>query len=1511
MNTHTFQRITYRSTKNYSFLKAAVVTSFLLVVCPVFAADIIVNNASDISSAMATAQPGDNLIMSNGTWNNQQIVFEGDGTNGNPITLKAATPGQVVLTGTSNLAIGGSWLVVDGLKFSGGNAGSGASGGNVISFRTSSSSSDWANNCRLTNTVMESVDGNTGMKWVGLYGQNNTIDFCYFNDWVAGTGNMITIWRPDSSPDYHKIEYNYFGNYPEGSSSNGYETIRLGTSQESLSDSFTTIANNYFYKCDGEIEIISVKSGSNIISFNTFNSSGGTLTLRHGNNNWIEGNYFFQNSVTNSGGIRVIGEDHTIINNYFQDVPGDGIRAAISLTNGVPNSALNEYYQVQRALVAFNTFYNCAQPIEIGALSGSTNSEPVRDSTIANNVAHSVSAPMIAVEDQPINMTYEGNIFYGANVGVTDPGISTVDPMIDWDATLGLVRPSAGSPCIDGATGNYPDVTIDIQAQPRTGLKDIGSDETSTDPAVLAITPDDVGPSWLTINWTPDPAPDPLPDPQTWGYTQAQESGNNYLAWYGEEPFDVLDPDSDGFVWDAKLDATDASNGKALEAPSTSDSSTDQSIAVYRLTFNQSGTYYFYMRCKTFNGSTNSCFRADNFGTGTPGNTVNNNTHGSYIWVTNETGPYTVSSSMVGNEQEFRIGVRERDFLIDKMAFSQQSGLSQSQLDALVPSSGQGSSDTTPPASPTSLGATAGDGNVSLDWDNNSESDFDSYTVYRSTTSGSGYSAIASGLSASAYTDNTVVNGTTYYYVVTATDTSSNESGDSNEASATPQVPAPSAPTGLNATDVSDTQINLTWNAASGATSYNVKCSTSSGGSYTTIATGVSTTSYSNSGLTASTTYYYVVSATNAGGTSGDSAEASATTQAPPDTTSPAAPSGLGATAGNGSVSLDWNNNSEPDFASYTVYRSTTSGSGYSSIASGLSSSAYTDNSANNGTTYYYVVTATDTSSNESGNSSEASATPTAPPDTTPPAAPLGLGATPGDSSVSLDWNNNSEPDFASYTVYRSTTSGSGYSSIASGLSASSYTDNSVTNGTTYYYVVTATDTSSNESGNSSEASATPASNPGPWGYTQSQGSGNNYLVWYGEEAFDVLDPDSDGLVWSAKLDATDASNGKALEAPSSSNSATNQSIAVYRLTFNQAGTYYFYLRIKSFNGSTNSCYRADNFGTGTPSNATNNTSHGSYIWETDETGPYTVTSGMVGVEQEFRIGVRERDFLIDKMAFSLQSALSQSQLDALVPSSGGQSGPDTTPPAAPSGLGATAGNGSVDLDWSDNSEPDFASYTVYRSTTSGSGYSAIASGLSSSAHIDNTAINGTTYYYVVTATDTSSNESANSAEVSATPQAPAGWTDIFYDEFESGWGNYNDGGSDARRYTGGTHAHQGSDCLAIQDNSGSSSSVFSDDFALAGSTQLRVQFWFKAVSMENGEDFFLELSDGGTSWEVIGNWARGTDFNNNEFNFIEVIVDSSSVSTLFAADNSIRFRCDASGNGDDVYIDEIRVSKQ
>ncbi len=168
---------------------------------------------------------------------------------------------------------------------------------------------------------------------------------------------------------------------------------------------------------------------------------------------------------------------------------------------------------------------------------------------------------------------------------------------------------------------------------------------------------------------------------------------------------------------------------------------------------------------------------------------------------------------------------------------------------------------------------------------------------------------------------------------------------------ATPQ-PIPAAPTGLSATAVSISQINLSWTASEGAISYRIKRATSGGGPYLPVATPVNTTSYSDTGLNSSTTYHYVVSAINGSGESADSAPAETTTLTAP----PEAPTDLTAILGTGRVTLSWA--ASGGATGYAVKRATAPGGPYTTVAEGLAGTTYTDTGIDHDTTYYYVVVA-------------------------------------------------------------------------------------------------------------------------------------------------------------------------------------------------------------------------------------------------------------------------------------------------------------------------------------------------------------------------------------------------------------------------------------------------------------------------------------------------------------------------------------------------------------------------
>jgi hypothetical protein len=184
-----------------------------------------------------------------------------------------------------------------------------------------------------------------------------------------------------------------------------------------------------------------------------------------------------------------------------------------------------------------------------------------------------------------------------------------------------------------------------------------------------------------------------------------------------------------------------------------------------------------------------------------------------------------------------------------------------------------GGGSSTVPSVPVGLMATAGNAQVSLSWTASNGATL--YYVKRSATSGGPYAQI-SAPSATSYTDTGLTNGTSYFYVVSAYN-SVGQSANSSEVSATPMAPStpPAVPANLQAT-AGNAQVSLSWTASSGATSYHLKRSTTSGSGYTQIAAPTAT-SYTDTGLTNGMAYFYVVSALNAAGESANSAPTTAT----------------------------------------------------------------------------------------------------------------------------------------------------------------------------------------------------------------------------------------------------------------------------------------------------------------------------------------------------------------------------------------------------------------------------------------------------------------------------------------------------------------------------------------------------------------------------------------------------------------------------------------------------------
>lgn len=449
------------------------------------------STSAEITTALSLVQPGDTVIMKKGTWQNQKIVFQKNGTADKNIYLLAEVEGEVFLTGTSTLRIAGNYLIVSGLIFKNGYS----SSGGVIDFKNGSLESNY---CRLTNSSIidyNPSDSKTDYKWISLYGTHNRVDHCYLKG-KTHIGTSLVVWL-SNKPNYHLIDSNYFGNrpvFPE----NGAETIRVGSSDWSMYDSFTTVEYNYFEQCNGEIEIISNKSCGNVFRYNTFKDCEGTLTLRHGNRATVEGNFFFCGKKPNSGGIRIIGEDHKVINNYIENSDGTSMKSGITILNGVPNSPLNRYFQVKRAIVAFNTLVNSTETLNIGAGKDSELSLPPLDCIIANNIFYSTEAPLVTLTDNPINMTWSGNIFYGSSLGMTLPVNNfNTNPQLSKSSD-NLYRLLSTSPAINNSDQDYSYVNVDIDGQQRIGINDIGADEYSTEPTKTEpVSASNTGPAFM------------------------------------------------------------------------------------------------------------------------------------------------------------------------------------------------------------------------------------------------------------------------------------------------------------------------------------------------------------------------------------------------------------------------------------------------------------------------------------------------------------------------------------------------------------------------------------------------------------------------------------------------------------------------------------------------------------------------------------------------------------------------------------------------------------------------------------------------------------------------------------------------------------------------------------------------------------------------------------------------------------------------------------------------------
>lgn len=442
-----------------------------------------VASAAEIKKVQLSA--GDTLVLKSGEWRDQVVKIHAEGSEQAPICIMAEQSGKAIFTGASKFGISGNWLVVSGLWF----RDIAGIKGEVMAMRTSSDREAYNSvfiDCAIT-AIDAPMDSND-FKWVSLYGSDNCVENCTFLD-KANAGCSMVVWLREGVVPNHTIRNNYFTRPrsllgEDGGSLNGQESLRIGTSHFSMQDGGCLVEGNYFYECNGEVEIISNKSCRNTYRGNYFRHCLGTLTLRHGDYCVVEGNVFdgggivgggqYEGIDTCTGGIRLIGVGHKVVNNILMNLTGRGYYSALSLIQGEPNSALSGYFAADHCLVAHNTIYNCQMGFNINH-TGKRNKIAVKDNDIVNNVVVNLTEEKRVENvkvglnpEPPTEMRYGGNVLWGGKVkGLTaeEFGAEEVNPMLR--EVRGVVGPLKNSWLDKNRVAAVQGVECDLLGQPR------------------------------------------------------------------------------------------------------------------------------------------------------------------------------------------------------------------------------------------------------------------------------------------------------------------------------------------------------------------------------------------------------------------------------------------------------------------------------------------------------------------------------------------------------------------------------------------------------------------------------------------------------------------------------------------------------------------------------------------------------------------------------------------------------------------------------------------------------------------------------------------------------------------------------------------------------------------------------------------------------------------------------------------------------------------------------------
>ena len=325
-------------------------------------------------SELRQALPGDVVVLKDGNWENATIRIMDGGDENRHLLVKAATPGAVILGGTSSLAIEAPYVTVEGLLFKHGALAKGA----VVQFKSH-------DGIVRDSAIVDynPADFRTAYHWVLFSGSNNRVEHCFFQ----GKNNLHAVVE-NGEPDcrHNAVVGCYFKDIPLRARTNGREIVKvLGAGHVDASSpdgAYFLLQDNLFEQADGEgVEVISLKSNFNKVLHNTIVASAGCLNIRRGDHNEVRNNVILGRGRPGAQGIRMSGANNLVQDNFISGCQygiavSSGEYWAAALTPGytvndragsAPNKA--RYPQNRHVTIRGNvTVGNSGPDLDIGAM---------------------------------------------------------------------------------------------------------------------------------------------------------------------------------------------------------------------------------------------------------------------------------------------------------------------------------------------------------------------------------------------------------------------------------------------------------------------------------------------------------------------------------------------------------------------------------------------------------------------------------------------------------------------------------------------------------------------------------------------------------------------------------------------------------------------------------------------------------------------------------------------------------------------------------------------------------------------------------------------------------------------------------------------------------------------------------------------------------------------------------------------------------------------------------------